>query len=238
VAVIAAIGGDVSALAAKHATSTIPILFINGLDPVKAGLVASLNQPGGNATGVYLFVLTVEPKKLELLCQLVPQAASVGLLVNPNSPQAEAVRKDVEAAAQTLGRQIKLAAASTEPDIDTAFAGLVERGVGAVLVSFDPIFFGQREQLVALAARHAMPAIYEWRDFALAGGPMSYGTDLADSYRLMGVYTGRILKGEKPADLPVQQPTKFEFIINLNTAKLLGLVVPPTLLAIANEVIE
>jgi putative ABC transport system substrate-binding protein len=227
-----------AASAAKAATATIPIVFTNGLDPVKLGLVASLNRPGGNATGMYLFSSLLEPKKLELLHQLVPKAAVIGALVNPTNPNAETTSKDLQEAARALGLEIFFVNASTERDIDTAFAAIVQRGVGALLVGNDPYFTGQRDQIVPLAARHALPAFYSNRDSAVAGGLASYGTSITEAYRAMGVYAGKILRGTKPPDLPVVQPTKFELVVNLKTAKALGLTVPLSLQVAADEVIE
>ena len=226
------------ALAAKAATTTIPIVFIATGDPVQLGLVASFNRPGGNATGVNQFSAALEPKKLELLHELVPKAGVIGVLVNPTYPTAETISKDLQVATRTLGVQIHVVNASDESGIDTAFATLVEQRVGALLVTAGPFFSGRRHQLVALAERHAVPAIYAQRESVAAGGLMSYGSNLADAYRQAAVYTGRILKGAKPADLPVLQPTKFQLIINTTTAKSLGLQIPDKLLARADEVIE
>jgi len=238
VTVIVATGGPPAALAAKAAATTTPIVFITASDPVKLGLVASRSRPGGNATGAGLFAVAVEPKKLELLHAVAPQAAVIGVLANPGNPNAETITTGLQAAARTLGLQLQVVNASTENDFGVAFATLLGQGVGALVVAADPFFNARRSQLVALAARHAIPAIYEWREFAAAGGLMSYGTVISDAYRQVGVYAGLILKGEKPANLPVMQPTKFEFVINLRTAKALGLEVPDKLVALADEVIE
>jgi putative ABC transport system substrate-binding protein len=238
VAVIAATGGPPSALAAKAATTTIPVIFILASDPIKLGLVASLNRPGGNATGVSLFAVTVEPKKLELLHELVPKAVVIGVLTNPRNPNAETISKDLQTAAGKLGLQIQPVHAAAESEFDAAFTSLVQQQAGALVVAADPFFNARREELVMLAARHAIPAIYEWREFAAVGGLMSYGTVISDAYRQVGVYVGRILKGARPADLPVVQPTKFEFVINMKTAKTLGLDVPLGLSAGADELIE
>ena len=237
-AVIATPGSSATALAAKAATTTIPIVFSIGLDPVQLGLVASLNRPGGNITGVNSMSNELVAKRLGLLHELLPTAARFAVLVNPKNPTTESLKKDVEAAAATIGPQIEFFTASTGAEIDVAFASLVQKRADALLVHPDNLFINRRVQLTTLAARHAVPTMYPLRPDAEAGGLMSCGTKLSDAHRQAGVYTGRILKGAKPADLPVVQPTKFEFIINLQTAKTIGLTVPPTLLARADEGIE
>src|SRR6516162_7669071 len=224
--------------AAKAATSTIPIVFGGGIDPVKAGLVASLHRPGGNVTGVTSMNAEIETKRLGLLNELLPRATRFAVLVNPNSPLAEFDIKDAQASAKTIGRQIEILTASTNREIDAAFASLVQKGAEALLIGPDVFFTNRRVQLATLAVRHGVPAIYSFREFAEAGGLMSYGTSNADRDRQVGVYAGRILKGEKPVDLPILRPTKFELVINLQTARTLGLTVPNTLLARADEVIE
>ena len=238
VAVLVATGGDASARAAKGATDTIPIVFALGADPVTAGLVASFNRPGGNATGVHFFTNTLIPKQLELLRELVPNATVIALLVNPSSPNFEATTKVAEAVGLMLGRQIKLFSARTDGEIDLAFARLAEEKVQALTVAADPVFTGRRDQLSALVARNAIPAMFYQREYVTAGALASYGESLVDNYRQIGIYAGKILKGTKPADLPVMQPTKFELVINLKTAKTLGLTVPVVLQAAADEVIE
>ena len=238
VSVIVSGGGAPAVLAAKAATTTIPIVFNAGGDPVRSGLIVSLNQPGGNITGVYQFANDLESKRLGLLHEMVPKATPIAVLVNPNFVDAENQLRDVQEAAARLGVQLFVVRANAASDFDAAFSTVVQQRAGALLVCASPFFNNRREQLVVLAARHAVPAIFEWRDFAVAGGLMSYGTSLADAYRQVGVYAGQILKGAKPVDLPVVQSTKFELVINLSTAKALGIEVPPTLLARADEVIE
>jgi putative ABC transport system substrate-binding protein len=232
-------GDNVAALAAKAATKTIPIVFAGGGDPVQEGLVASLNRPGGNVTGVNFFAGVLGPKRLELLLQLVPKATSIAVLVNPNTIETEAERRDVQAAAPAIGRQLIVLDVSSDRDIELAFATFAHRGADALLIGSGGFLnSSKRERLVALAARHRLPTVYAVREAVESGGLMSYGPSVTDAYRQVGVYTGRLLKGEKPADLPVMQSTKFEFVLNLKTAKALGLEVPPTLLALADEVIE
>jgi putative tryptophan/tyrosine transport system substrate-binding protein len=238
VSVIVSGGGAPVMLAAKAATTTIPIVFTTGADPVGLGLVASLNRPGGNITGVYMFASGLEAKRLGLLHEMVPKATTIAVLINSNHSHAENQLRDVQEAAARLGVQLVTVHANAENDFDAAFSTVVQQRSGALLVCSSPFFNSRREQLVVLAARHALPTIYEWRDFATAGGLMSYGTNLADAYRQAGAYAARILKGAKPADLPVIQTTKFEFVINLKTAKALGLDVPLGMSAAADEVIE
>jgi putative tryptophan/tyrosine transport system substrate-binding protein len=238
VAVIAATGGTLAGLAAKAATATIPIVFSSGIDPIKAGLVASLNRPGGNITGVYLLISELDPKKLGLLRELVPHASVIAVLLNPDSADIRARSAAVQEAARTIGQQIQILHASSERELERAFASLAQVQAVALVVSSDPFFNSRRNQLVALSARYAIPAIYEGREYALAGGLISYGISFAEGYRQVGLYAGRILKGEKPADLPVVQPTKFELVINLKTAKALGLTVTNSMQLLADEVIE
>jgi ABC-type uncharacterized transport system substrate-binding protein len=239
VTVIAAPGSTPAAVAAKAATTTVPIVFVTATDPVAAGLIASLNRPGGNLTGVAALALELGPKQLEILHEVIPTATDIALLVNPaSSTVTETQSKDLQATARVLGLQLHVLHARDASDFDTVFTALGQLRAGGLVIGSEALFTGQSEQLAALALRHSMPAIYYFRDFAAAGGLMSYGASITDAHRLAGVYTGRILKGEKPADLPVQQPTKFELVINLKTARMLGLTVPERLLARADEVIE
>jgi putative ABC transport system substrate-binding protein len=238
VAIIAVGGGGVTALAAKDATSTIPIVFAFGSDPVKLGLVASLNRPGGNITGVSTIAVELGQKRLELLRDLLPKAVAIGFLMNPGSPNAGPDLTDMQLAARKLGQQLIIVYARNEREIDTAFADLVQQHAAALVVQPEPLLFSRRNQLVALAANYAIPALYFEREFSTAGGLMSYGPDFREVNRQAGIYTGRILKGAKPADLPVIQSTKIELVINLRAAKALGLELPATLLTFANEVIE
>jgi putative tryptophan/tyrosine transport system substrate-binding protein len=236
--IIVTSGGPSSTLAAKHATSTIPIFFTAVGDPIAAGLVAGLARPGGNVTGLSVLVVELNPKRLELLSELVPQARVIALLMNPNSSTTERIVGDVQEAARVKGVQLLVLKAGRETEIDAAFAALGEQKAGALLVASDPFFNNRREQLVSLAHRHAVPAIYEWREFAELGGLISFGPSLPAINRQAGVYAGKILKGATPADLPVEQPTTFELVVNLKTAQELGLTIPPSILARADEVIE
>jgi putative ABC transport system substrate-binding protein len=236
--VIAAAGGTPSAVAAKAATATIPVVFGVAVDPVKIGLVASLNRPGGNLTGITNLNVEVGPKRLELMRELIPAATNIAVLVNPTSPIAEPFSRSMQAAARTLGQQVHVLQASTEQDFDKVFADLARLRAGALVISPDVFFNTKIEQLAVLSLRHAVPAIFQYREFAAAGGLISYGSDETEYYRLIGIYAGRILKGEKPADLPVVQSTKVEMILNLKTAKALGITVPLPLLGRADEVIE
>jgi putative ABC transport system substrate-binding protein len=238
VAVIAATGNIATALAAKARTTTIPIVFMNSGDPVQAGLVASLNRPGGNITGVSNMAVELGAKQLGLLHELVPGDALIAVLVNPNSPITESFIADLRLAASAIGRQIEILTATTNREIDAAFAGLTQKQIRALVVGLDTLFLSRRVQLITLTTRHAVPTMHPFREDVEAGGLMSYGPSNLDQYRHAGVYTGRILKGEKPAETPVQRPTKFEFVINLQTAKVIGIEIPPTLLARADEVIE
>jgi putative ABC transport system substrate-binding protein len=238
VAVIATPGTTQAAIAAKRVTKTIPIVFTTGSDPVALGLVDSINRPGGNATGVQLISADLAAKRLGLLHELLPKATYFAALVNPNGPLNEPAVKDLQAGAKSLGVQVEILFAGNNHETDRAFDQLVQRSGSALLVSPDALFTNRRAQLVTLSARHTLPTIFSVREFAEIGGLMSYGPNFARAYQQVGIYVGRILKGEKPADLPVTQPTKFEFVINLQTAKLIGLTVPATLLALADEVIE
>jgi putative tryptophan/tyrosine transport system substrate-binding protein len=239
VAVIVTAGGAPSVLAAKAATTTIPIVYVAGGDPIAMGLVASVNRPGGNVTGVNMFTVMLSGKRLGLLRELVPGSALIAVLLNPENPRNfETQQKEVKDASRTVGQQIHIVSASTEPELDAAFASLRELRAGALLVGADPFFYSRRDRVVMLAARYAIPAMYEHRDFTVAGGLMSYGTNFTDSYRQAGRYAGRVLRGEKPGDLPVVQATKFELLINLKTAHNLALSVPNSMQLLADEVIE
>jgi len=238
VKVLGAFGGVHTAIAAKQAAPHIPIVFANGSDPQRFGLVQSLNRPGGNATGISFFASELEAKRLELLHEMVPAAGPIFVLLNSKSANAANQRKEFEAAAVTLRRSIRLVEASHERDFQSGFVEARKAGAGGLVVASDPYYFSRREQLVALAASHAMPSMYEWRYFPLAGGLVSYGTSLGEAYRQAGIYTGRVLKGESPADLPVVRSTRFELVINLKTAKALGIEMPTALLVRADEVIE
>jgi len=237
-AVIVSSGGDVAALAAKAATSSIPIVVVTGSEPVKTGLVASFNRPGGNVTGASFVATELETKRLELLRDLVPSAAVIAVLINPTNPAAESRAKDLQMAARTLDRDIHIVNVRNESDLEAAFATLTQQPAGALLVSTDSFLTSQRDRLVALATQYALPAIYPWREFVEAGGLMSYGPIINEVYRQAAIHTDRILKGEKPADLPFVPPTKFELVVNMKTAKALGLTLPPLILARADEVIE
>jgi len=239
VSVIAATGGGVAALAARSATTTIPIVFVLGdLDPVRAGLVTSLNRPSGNITGLSFLVSALVAKRLELLKELIPKTIAIGMLLSPDSPDAERQSMDAQEAAHALGQQIHVLKANNDAEIEAAFASFAARGVGALVIGADPFVTSRRHQVIALAARYGLPTIYPVRDIAEAGGLMSYGSNIVDMYRQAGIYTGSILKGTKPADLPVLQPTKFELVINLKTAKALGIEVPAKLLVFADEVVQ
>jgi putative tryptophan/tyrosine transport system substrate-binding protein len=231
-------GGIPSTVAAKNATSTIPIVFLTGTDPVADGLIVSLARPSGNLTGFSVLNVDLMPKRLELLSELVPQTRVIALLVNPNNPNAESISGGVQEAARTRGMEVHVLGASTDSQIETAFGSLLPLQASALVVGGDPFFNSRSEQLAALASRHAVPAIYEYREFPDAGGLISYGPSLTATWRKVGTYVGRILHGEKPADLPVQQPTTIELVVNLNTAKALGLIIPPSILARAHEVID
>ena len=238
VAVLVGVGGDVSALAAKRATSTIPIVFGTGSDPIKAGMVESLARPGGNATGYSLLTNQMEPKRLNMLHDLVPGAAVIGVLLNPNFPPAARQLQDLEEAARTIGQKLFVSKASNDVALNAAFTSLVQQRVEALLVAADPYFDTRRDEIIAFANQNRLPAIYQFREYAIAGGLISYGPSITDLYRQAGIYAGRILKGAKPADLPVVQPTTFDFVINLKTAKAIGFTVPQGLVNAADEVIE
>jgi putative tryptophan/tyrosine transport system substrate-binding protein len=237
-AVVVASGGTVAAQAAKAATASVPVIFVIGADPVKWGLVASLNRPGGNVTGVSFLVDALVAKRMEVLRELIPSGTSIGALANPKNPNAESDINDVQTAAKSFGQEIHVVTAGIEQDFDPAFASLVQQRVAGLFVVPDPFLFSRRDRIVALAAQHALPAIYDRHETVLDGGLISYGPSVTDANKQAGIYAGRILKGAKPADLPVMQPTKFELAINLKTAKTLGIAIPPTLIARADEVIE
>jgi putative ABC transport system substrate-binding protein len=238
VAVIAAVGGEPSSLAARAATATIPIVISVGTDPVRLGLVTNLNQPNGNITGVYFLQSELGAKRLSLLHELLPRSTAIGMLINPNFAEAESHAKEAQEAARSLGVQIHVVRARTVDEFDAAFSMLVQQKAGGLFHANDAFFLGERRSLIALSARHALPTIYPWREFVVDGGLMSYSPSLVQAYRIAGEYTGKILQGAKPADLPIVQPTKFEFVINLKTAKALDLTIPPGILAIADEVID
>jgi putative ABC transport system substrate-binding protein len=238
ISVLAAVGGDPSPLAAKRATSSIPIVFAMGSDPVSAGLVQSFDRPGGNMTGITVLTNLMEPKRLGLLRDLVPGVSLIGVLLNPSFPPAVLQQQQIEEAARAINQRILIAKASTDEEIEAGFAGLAKANVGAILVGADPYYNVQRQRIVRLAERQRLPAIYQFREFTLAGGLMSYGIDLPDVHRQLGIYTAKILKGTKPRDLPVLQPTKFELVINVKTAKALGVEISDNLLSLADEVIE
>jgi len=238
IAVLISIGGNTSAVAAKSSTATIPVVFATGSDPIKLGLVTSLNRPGGNVTGVNFLTEMLVAKQLEVLSETIPRTPLIGFLVNPTNANAEADTKSVLAAAESLGQKLVVVQAQTDSELEAAFVALVRQRAGALMVMGDAFFLSRRNKLVELAARQAIPAIYNLREYAIAGGLMSYGTSITDAHRIAGLYAGRILKGEKPADLPVQQSTKVELVINLKTAKALGLTIPLPLLGRADEVIE
>jgi len=238
VVVLVAVGGEVAARAAAAASQTIPVITAFGVDPVGSGLVASLARPGGNVTGISNLSATMEAKRIGLMRDVVPQATALGVLLNPNNPTVANQQKDIQEAARAVGLRIHALQASTVNELDAAFESIARNQIPALLVTADAFFTASRDKLTILAARDAVPAMYYFRDFAVAGGLMSYGASLADQYRQIGVYTGHVLKGAKPADLPIVQPTTFEFVINLKTARTLGIALPPGVLAIADEVIE
>jgi putative ABC transport system substrate-binding protein len=237
VVVLTAVGGETSALAAKQATSTIPIVFVS-TDPVKLGLVESYNRPGGNATGSFLATTEMEPKRFGLLHELVPGVPLIGALLNPNVPEAARQLSELDQAGRAVGARLFVAKAGDDDGLNAAFSLLLQQGIGALLVAADAYFDTRRDRIIAFATQNRLPAVYHFREYAFAGGLISYGPSVTDAYRQAGIYTGRILKGEKPADLPVVQPTKFDFVINMKTARMLGLEIPPTMLARADEVIE